>query len=160
MQKVDRIDTETLIKQMDKVKPPISLSERQIKVAKNWVLFNREVGGNVREFCDSQKPFSTATWTKWNLENAFSNYILDLTGEVVTTNELDAYHAVKAKIIEMATAKNAGTKEIELFTTHFKGLIQYQNKQDMVRLGIEEDTGINTETLEERKAALFALRNR
>lgn len=143
---------------MDKVEIPKGLSVRQVEIAKAWVDFERNVGGTVEEFIKANKPFSSSTFYKWREDYQFNYYIRNLMGEVITSDERQAYQAVKTRIIEMATSPNANIREIELFTEHFKYVVDAEKLEAMDKLNIvpEGKEITDNRTLEERKNALFA----
>ncbi|WP_262177750.1 phBC6A51 family helix-turn-helix protein [Saccharococcus sp. Marseille-Q5394] len=143
---------------MDSVKPPESLTDRQIEIARNWVYDRKHKGSTVQEFC-TKNGLSSSTLYAWREDFRFQHYVNELMGAVVTDDERIAYQAVRKKIIELATAEDASLREIELFTTHFAEVIEYEKQLALKKLGIKtEGEKADTRSLEERRQALFALR--
>lgn len=141
--------------EMNDVPIPEGLKERQIRLARAFSKDKHELGITIKDFT-RKHSMSTATWYSWLENPVFEKYLNDLQGNVITDDERAVYHKVKKKIMAMATAKNAGVKEIELFNQHFSYVIEAEKRDAMQKLGINS-TGSNTDTrtVEQKKARLL-----
>ena len=132
---------------------PNQLTDRQITIAQSYVIDRHEKGLTIAEFCDKHS-LGTATLYKWQKENKeFNNYLNALQGNIIGDDEREAYQKVKRKIMELATAKNAGVKEIQLFTDHFQEVVQAEKREALRKLGISSDGNASSDvrTVEEKR---------
>jgi len=137
---------------------PDQLTPRQVTIAQSYVIDRHEKGLTIKEFCDKHS-LGTASLYKWQRENdAFNQYVNALQGNIVGDDEREAYKKVKSKIMELATAKNAGVREIQLFTDHFQEVVEAEKREALQKLGISPDKGgtADTRTVEEKKAVLLS----
>lgn len=141
---------------MEQVPVPDKLSQRQIMIAKAWTKEKHETGITVKDFC-SKYNLSSATFYKWQDDLTFSKYLSDLSGEIITDDEREAYEKVKKKIMQLATQKNASVKEIQLFTDHFQYIVENEKRETMKKLGINPDAGNSADnrSIEDKKAILI-----
>jgi hypothetical protein len=140
---------------MEAVPVPQSLSDRQIKVAKAWVQNEMNEGLNQSDFC-RKLNLSTATLHKWLKDIAFSKYVQDLKGQVISEDEILAYHAVKRHILQRVQKQNPTDKDIQLFTENFEYVIRHEQQKAMEKLGITpEGKQDDSRSIEDKKAALL-----
>lgn len=146
------------INALDKIPVPEGLKERQIKVAKEYVIDKQtKEGFTIGDFC-KDRNLSTATFYKWMEDYKFNSYIQNLQGEFITDDERQAYQVVKKKIMQRATSKNASLKEIELFLETFDYVVQDENHKALEKLGInpnKQNGNTDTRTVEQKKQALL-----
>jgi len=146
------------IDKLDKIPVPEGLKERQIKIAKQYVIDKQtKEGFTVNGFC-KDRNISTATFYKWMDDYKFSSYINALQGEFITDDERQAYQIVKKRIMQMATSKNASLKELEMFMDAFDYVVQAEKIEAMKKLGINpnnQNANTDTRTVEQKKRILL-----
>lgn len=141
---------------MEEIEVPQSLNERQVRLCKQFVIDKHDKGIGVAEFCN-RNNVSTATWYKWQDNPTLDRYLNDLQGNIISDSEKESYAKVKKKIMEMATAKNASVKEIDLYLSTFSYLKEADNRETMKRLGIsDKNDSVDTRTVDEKKASLLS----
>lgn len=138
--------------EMEKVRVPASLTDRQVKLAKKFVYERQEKGITVRQFCNDN--ISSKSWYDWKEIPAFDQYLSDLSGSLITDDVVEAYGKVKKRILHLATKDTASIKELELFNDHFSGVIEYEKLKELERLGIS-DKRVDTKTTEEKRNSLI-----
>lgn len=142
---------------MEEIKPPESLSERKIAIAKARVHNELNEGLNQEDFC-RKYGLSTATLHKWMKEVDFTRYIQDLKGEVISSDELKAYEVVKRHILERVNSANPSEKDINLYLDNFDYVVKYQQQIAMEKLGINKTGEASTDnrTVEQKKQTLLS----
>lgn len=135
------------------IKPPISLTDRQVANAKRYVQAKMHDGHTIGNFC-SENKISTKTWYTWMEEDAFKSYLNQIADAVVPTNEKDAYAKIKLKILQIAEKTNPSIKEIELFTDTFSYVVEADKRERMVAMGMT-DAPTEAKTIDERKEQLL-----
>jgi len=135
------------------IKPPVSLTDKQVANAKRYVQAKMLDGFTIGNFC-SENKISTKTWYAWMEEDAFKSYLNQIVDSAVPTNEKDAYAKIKLKILQIAEKNNPSIKEIELFTDTFAYVVEADKRERMIAMGMT-DAPAETLTIEERKAAIL-----
>lgn len=141
---------------MKGVPVPNTLSERQIQLAKAYAVDKFRININVIDFCSKYKVGS-ATWSKWNKEEVFQSYLVAVQGSLIPEDKWATYDIVKRKIERLASAGDAGVKEIELYLKTFDFMVLADKQRQMDEMGITPaHEKKEFKTLEERKATLLA----
>lgn len=142
---------------MEDVKPPVQLSDRQIDIAK--ALVNNELNEKLTQldFC-KKHSLSSATLSKWNKDAIFSKYVMDLKGEVISQDEIQAYEIVKRHILARVNSNNPTEKDINLYLDNFQWVIKYMQQKEMEKLGINKNGKASNDarTLDEKRNVLLS----
>lgn len=139
---------------MDKVLVPNKLTDRQVKLAKDFVRKRKETDITISGFCTSHN-ISTDTWYKWREDFRFQGYLNDLQGSVISDDEKQAFSEVKRKIMELATNEKATVNEIKLFLDTFSYVVEADKHEAMRKLGLTKD-GSDAQTMQERQNTLLS----
>ena len=140
---------------IDSIPVPLSLTEKQAKLARIYVKANMQGSLNVQNFC-KENNLSTKTWYKWLEKDDFSWYLNEIQNIFVSDDERSAYQKIKEHILKLADKKSITLKEIELFTETFSYVVEADKRERMQVLGLDDNNKPLTEnTLEEKKAVLL-----
>ncbi len=140
---------------MKSVPVPTTLTDRQIELAQAYTQAKHDTGITVGDFCSNNK-LSSATWAKWVKDEVFNSYLVALGGAITPTDKWVTFEIVQRRIEQLASARNAGIKELEMYLKTNDHMLQAYRQKQMTEMGITPaHDQVAVKTIDERKAAIL-----
>lgn len=144
------------------VPAPTSLSESEVKIARDYVLarFTQD-SFQITQFIEDS-GLNTKKWYYGLMKNTtFVEYTEALTDALIPDNEIDAVRAMKKKIQSYAYKQSASPQEVKLFAETFNYVFEAEERTQRKKLGLPPKHGlepvkeIDTRTVAEKREYLF-----